>query len=218
MPAHSADHRVGLLHSFPHMPWFFIAIFALSLPISRPAFAQTATTTTLAVTSGSSAVTSVASGAVVTLTATVVAGSTPVTPGQVKFCDATATYCEDFHIVGTAQLTSSGTATFKFRPTVGSHSYKAVFVGTNTYATSGSQASSLSVTGLNPTTTSLAYSTVTSSPTQLTATVAGTGLLSSSPTGAVSFVNATNSNAPLGSANLTSQGIANVGLCSTSNF
>jgi hypothetical protein len=208
MPAHSAGHRVSLLHSFPRMPWFFIAIFALSLPISRPAFAQTATTTTLSVTSGSGAVTSVNSGTVVTLTATVLAGSTPVTPGQVKFCDATATYCEDFHIVGTAQLTSSGIATVKFRPTVGSHSYKAVFVGTNTNATSSSQASSLSVTsGLNPTTTSLAYSTVTSSPTQLTATVVGTGLLSSAPTGAVSFVNATNSNAPLGSANLTSQGI-----------
>ena len=31
-----------------------------------------------------------AAGTVVTLTATVVSGSTPVNPGQVKFCDATA--------------------------------------------------------------------------------------------------------------------------------
>ncbi len=70
-------------------------------------------------------------GIVVTLTATVLAGSTPVSPGLVKFCDATAAHCEDSHIVGIAQLTGAGTATFTFRAGVGSHSYNAVFVGTS---------------------------------------------------------------------------------------
>src|SRR5882724_5121693 len=95
-----------------------------------PAFAA-ATTTTLSVTSGGSAVTTVVSGSVVTLTATVNSGAGAVTTGLVNFCDATATYCTDVHILGTAQLTSAGTATQRFVPGIGSHSYKAVFVGTN---------------------------------------------------------------------------------------
>ena len=84
--------------------------------------AQTASTTTLTVESGGSAVTTVASGSVVTLTATVQAGTRAVTTGQVSFCDATATYCTDIHWLGTAQLTSAGTAVLKFRPGIGSHS------------------------------------------------------------------------------------------------
>ena len=57
-----------------------------------------------------------AAGTVVTLTAQVTAGDANVSPGQVNFCDATAAYCMDIHILATAQLTSSGTATYKFRP------------------------------------------------------------------------------------------------------
>src|ERR1700761_7297079 len=156
MHAHSTSRRVGLLRRFFFKSFFVIAAFALSLAIGGTAFAQTVTTTALSVTSDGSAVSSVASGTVVTLTAIVTAGSTPVTPGQVKFCDAAATYCEDLHILGTGQLNASGTSVLKFRPTVGSHTYKAVFGGTNTYATSTSAVSPLSVTGLNPTTTYLA--------------------------------------------------------------
>src|SRR3984885_13019582 len=117
-----------------------------------PAFAAT-TTTTLAVTSGGSAVTTVASGSVVTLTATENSGAGAVTTGLVDFCDATATYCTDIHIVGTAQLTSAGAATLKFVPGIGSHSYRAVFVGTTSNPASSSSASSLTVTGIYPTTT-----------------------------------------------------------------
>ena len=112
----------------------------------------------MTITSGSSAVTTVASGTVVTLTATVAAGSTLVRPGSVNFCDGTAAHCTDIHIVGTAQLTSSGTAVFKFRPAAGSRSYKAVFLGTKTYEGSASSAASLTVTGLTglaPTTTTI---------------------------------------------------------------
>jgi hypothetical protein len=105
-----------------HPLWFFIAVvlFGQSVALQR-AWAAAPTITTLSVTSGGNAVTTVASGSVVTLTATAVAGGTPVTPGQVNFCDATAKFCTDIHLLGTAQLTANGTATLKFRPGVGSH-------------------------------------------------------------------------------------------------
>ena len=108
--------------------------------------AKPATTTTLAVMSGGSAVTTVGSYNVVTLTATVKAGATAVTTGQVNFCDAFAAYCTDIHLLGTAQLTSAGTATMNFRPGAGSHSYKAVFAGTYTSTASSSAAAVLTVT------------------------------------------------------------------------
>lgn len=165
--------------------------------------AQQATTTTLAVTAGGAPVTTVPAQTVVTLTATVTAGGAAVTTGQVKFCDATATYCTDIHVLGTAQLTSAGLATFKFKPGAGSRSYKAVFVGTNPYATSTSSNSRLVVTGSYPTSTGI---TSTGGPGtfSLTATVAGVGLNNPAPSGSVSFLDTSNSNAVLGSATLGS--------------
>ena len=200
MLAHVTGSRTGLLRSFHSIRSFVVALFALSLVLSRPAIAQTATTTTLAVTSGTSAVTTVSSGTVVTLTARVLAGSTPVTPGQVKFCDAPATYCEDFHLLGTAQLTSSGIAILKFRPTVGSHTYKAVFVGTRTNATSTSVASTLTVTGGYPTNTTLSWAGPTSFPTLSSAV--GSANPSQSVAGTVSFIDKSNGNSVLGTASL----------------
>ncbi len=167
------------------------------------AAAQTkpATTTTLAVTSGtsSSPVTTVSSGSVVTLTATVTSGSTPLTVGQVSFCDATAKACTDIHLHGLAQLTSAGTAVMKLRPGPGSHQYKAVFGGTTKYAGSTSANAALSVTGPTPTTTLLSQ-TGTTGRYSLTATVYGNGR--AAPTGDASFLNTSNANAVLGSATL----------------
>jgi hypothetical protein len=180
----------------------FQALFGTLLLAGLPAGAAgTATTTTLAVTSGGSAVTTVTSGSVVTLTATVMAGTTPVTTGQVKFCDAKATYCEDIHILGWRQLTSAGTAVLKFRPGVGSHSYKAVFVGTKSDAggTSGTATLTVTHTGLYPTGTTIAQSGSPGNYT-LTATVGGVGPLA--PTGTVSFLDTSNSNAVLATATL----------------
>ncbi len=163
-------------------------------------FGQTkpATTTNLTITSGGTAVTSVTSGSVVTLTATVNAGVTAVRPGQVNFCDATAKSCTDIHLLGTAQLTGSGTATLVFRPGTGSHSFKAVFAGTNTYAGSASGASTLTVTGTPGPIASAA--TVTESGSwgnyQLTATVTEAGR-TAAPTGAVSFQDANHGNSVL---------------------
>jgi hypothetical protein len=133
---------------------------------------------------------------VVTLTATVVAGTTPVTTGQVKFCDATAKYCEDIHIVGTAQLTAAGTAVFKFRPGVGSHSYKAVFAGTKSYAGSASAAAALTVSGPakhQSITTITAASATGSYNYNLSASVFGTG--STAPTGTVPIIDTSNNGA-----------------------
>jgi trimeric autotransporter adhesin len=169
--------------------------------------APAATTTTLAITSGGNPVTTVASGSMVTLTATVVAGTTPVTVGQVNFCDAAAKYCTDVHIVGTAQLiqtgASAGTAVFRFIPGIGSHSYKAVFAGTpnaaKAYAASTSVDVALAVTGTAPTITILSAS---GSPGNysLGATVYGTG--KAAPTGTVSFLDTNSGNAVLGTAAL----------------
>ena len=161
--------------------------------------APATTGTTLTASSGGAPVNSVASGTVVNLTAKVSAGATAVTTGQVKFCDATAAYCEDTHLLGTAQLTSAGTAVLKFVPGMGSHSFKAVFVGTNGDATSSSNASTLTVTASNPTTTTIAQSGVPGNYT-LTATVTGQGLLS--PNGTISFLDTSNGNASVGTAAL----------------
>jgi sugar lactone lactonase YvrE len=129
-----------------------IALTAVVCGLWTSASAQTrsATITTLAVTSNASQASTVASGGVVTLTATVKASGTALTTGQVNFCDASANYCTDIHLLGTTQLTSAGTASLKFRPGLGSHSYKAVFVGTNSYTGSASNASALTVTGTLP--------------------------------------------------------------------
>src|SRR5271154_4151461 len=120
--------------------WCFIAVVSFGQGVGLlPAWAAPAPTiTTLSVTSRGNAVATVAPGSVVTLTATVTVGGSPTTPGQVNFCDATAKYCTDIHLLGTAQLTANGTAALKSRPGVGSHSYQAVFLGNGSNATSSS--------------------------------------------------------------------------------
>ncbi len=189
--------------------WCFIALVSFGQGVGLlPAWAAPAPTiTTLSVFSGGNAVTTVAQGNVVTLTATVMAGGTPVTPGQVNFCDATAKFCTDIHLLGTAQLTANGTATLKFRPGVGSHSYKAVLAEPAGLGPSASTTSSLTVTasqgtGQLATTTYLEASGVPNI-FSLTATVPGNG--NALPTGTVSFVDASNGNAVLGTAALMSE-------------
>ena len=185
----------------------FHALICCLLLAGLPAGASgSATTTKLVATSGGLPVSTVSSGSVVTLTATVTVGSTAVTAGQVDFCDATAAHCTDIHLLGTAQLTKTGTASFKFRPGGGSHSYKAVFVGTTNNATSVSGGVSLGVTGATPTATVLAQSGSAGNYT-LTATVGGVG--STAPTGTVSFIDTSNGDAILGTATL---GAGNSGL------
>ena len=69
------------------------------------------TTTTLSMSSKGNPVSdagSIASPSALTLTAAVTAGGTPITSGQVNFCDATAAHCTDIHLLGTAQIIQSG--------------------------------------------------------------------------------------------------------------
>jgi hypothetical protein len=167
--------------------------------------APNTTLTTLQVSSGGNPVNSVASGTVVTLTAGVSGGSTTPT-GQVNFCDATATYCDSLHLAGSAQLTSAGTATLRFIPGMGSHNYKAVFAGTRSDGGSSSDASNLTVTASQGSTTSIAQSGNAGDYT-LTATVTGQG--SVAPGGTVSFVDTSNANSVLGTAAL-GDGVATV--------
>jgi sugar lactone lactonase YvrE len=191
---------VGILFGTPSQAW--------ALP--------SATTTILTMSSGGTAIASggsVASGSVVTLTATVKAGSTGVTVGQVNFCDASVSYCTDIHLLGTAQSTNAGTAVMKFRPGIGSHSYKAVFVGTKTDAGSASGASALAVTGKYLTTTTIAQSGGTLDY-ALTVTVGGAG--STAPTGTVSFVNTSLGNTVFGTAMLGTSS-ANLGFLNSDN-
>jgi Chitobiase/beta-hexosaminidase C-terminal domain/FG-GAP-like repeat/FG-GAP repeat len=158
-----------------------------------------ATTTTLALTAGGSPATAVASGTVVTLTAAVSVGATPLTVGQVRFCDATAAACQDEHLVGSASLTPAGTATFKFVPGSGAHSYRAVLVENASGLSSSSAAQPLSVGApphvLAPTTATIAESG-TIGAYSLTSTVVGVG--STSPlTGSVSFLDTSYANKSL---------------------
>jgi len=178
------------------------------LGMCRVASAQTktATTTSLAVTSGGSSVTTVASGSVVSLTASVKAGTTALTIGQVNFCDATVTYCTDIHLLGTEAVNSTGTATHKFVPGPGTHSYKAVFVQNGYGLTSASSPASLTVGPAS----SPKYSDITTIASSgvpgdytLTATVLGVGG-SAPPTGDVSFLDTSNGNASLATAALGS--------------
>jgi Bacterial Ig-like domain (group 3)/FG-GAP-like repeat/FG-GAP repeat len=169
---------------------------------TQRACAQAETTITLTVTSGGSAVTTVSSGSVVTLTATVMAGGKPVTPGQVNFCDAAAIYCTDIHLLGMAQLTKTGVATLKFRPGIGSHNYKAVFVGTLEDAPSTSGPKALTVAGRLSTTTYYSGEVGSAGDYTLTAAVVSTG--PAAPTGNVSILDVGNGNKVIGTAKLGS--------------
>src|SRR5271170_55893 len=187
--------------------WFLsVACFVLCGAPSQVWASGQPATTALAVTSGGSTVTTVTAGSVVTLTATVTAGGTPTTPGQVNFCDATAKYCTDIHLLGTAQLTANGTATLKFRPGVGSHSYKVVLAEPASLGPSASTASPLTVTAAvaSPVaTTTYIESSGVPNIFSLTATVPGDG--NALPTGMVSFLDTSNGNAVLGTAALTTE-------------
>jgi hypothetical protein len=166
--------------------------------------AQATTTTALTVTNnGGTTVTSVSSGTVVELTASVTVSGSNVTLGTVNFCDAEATYCEDEHLFGTAQLTSHGTAVFKFKPAPGVHSYVAKYLGTTAYRSSSSAAESLTVTATSITTsTSIAQSGSAGNYT-LTSTVTSSGNSILSPSGTLDYLDTSNSNYVLASATLT---------------
>jgi hypothetical protein len=173
------------------------------------AFAQTATTTTLIVSPSTSPL---SPQTVVTLTATVMAGATPVPKGLVTFCDTSipaAPACSGLAVVAKEPLQAGGgkdgIADAQIIPGGGSHTYIAVFEGTKTYATSTSAPQTIMV--LYRTTSSIASSGSVGNYT-LTGTVVGIGSFKLGPTGNVSFVDTTIGNFVLGMAPLGSSTIA----------
>jgi hypothetical protein len=153
-----------------------------------------ATSTSLTVTAGGQPVTTVAAGTAVTFTASVLVNGTPVlSAGTFNFCDATVNYCTDVKVLGTAQITSAGTATFKFVPPIGTHSFKAYFLPTASYGGSASAPAPLAVSGQFATTASLTTSGDGSDYT-LTTTITGYGNTAGqlSPTGTVTFTGLSN--------------------------
>jgi hypothetical protein len=181
---------------------FVVALFTLIFGGIDRAWGSTATVTTLVATSNNGSLSSLPPHSVVQLTASVTAAGAPVYPGMVLFCDAGATHCTGSHLFGSAQVTYSGTATLRFIPGVGIHSYYAVFVGTTVAATSTSTEALVTVrgTGTNASTTTITASGAPGNYT-LTATVAVPGA-SIYPTGIVSFLDTTNGDSVLGSSHL----------------
>jgi hypothetical protein len=185
-----------------------LILLCLFFAFAPAAFAKAIpTTTTLAVTSNGSPVKTVASGAVITLTAKVTSSGAEVTSGQVKICDSVPKDCTDIHLLGTAQLTGAGTASLRFVPGIGTYKYKAIFVatpnGVEDYGTSSSKYEPLSVTGLYPTKTAISVSGKAGDYT-LTGSVAGFVNKPSvpAPAGAVSFVDTSKNNQVLATAEL----------------
>ena len=142
-----------------------------------------ATTTTLTIAPAST----VALGSAVTLSASVKNGSVSVINGVVRFCDtAVNTYCEDGAIIGTAQITSAGNASLHWIPSAGVHSVQAFFGLQSKLANSGSSATTLTVTGVNPTTPTIALS---GGPGSYTLTSTLTGFGGTGRTGTLTFQN-----------------------------
>jgi hypothetical protein len=164
-----------------------IPVHAISTPVSQ---------TTLSVAPGNS----VKAGTAVTLTATVTINGLPVSPGSITFCDANAIRCDGPAVFGTAQLTSSGTATLKLVPGVGNYSIEAVFAGTTSAPVSSSTGVSLTVTGNSSYLSSTTISASGTGPYNFTATTTSFGRIV--PTGTVSFVDASDGNSAIGLASL----------------
>jgi hypothetical protein len=108
----------------------------------------------------------VSAGTIVTLTANVLSSRRPVTLGAVKFCDAAVMGCElGGGLYGSAQLTSTGTASLRLRFGAGINNVRAVFVSTKTNAASTSSTATIDVSPLPifPSFTSLTSSGITGS-------------------------------------------------------
>jgi hypothetical protein len=124
------------------------------LSFCQPTLAASSTTTTLVVSP-----TSAGTGSIITMTATVKSGGSPLTSGQMKFCVASAPYCDNGALLGTVWVTSSGTATLRRALPLGATSVEAVFVPNNSYLASTSAATTVTITGIDPDTSTQTFLT-----------------------------------------------------------
>ena len=161
---------------------------------------------TLAVTSAGAAASSVAAGTVVTLTAAVSLAGAPVAPGAVTFCDtAMSASCSGAGYLGSAQLTSSGTAVLALRLGIGTHALQAIFNGTASVGGGVSSASGLTVAGPRASSTYLTNSTPNIY--SVTPEVMGGAVFAPPyPTGTVQIIDTSASNAVLSTQLLTTFG------------
>ena len=141
----SVTKRTSMLQRFK-LPLLAMLMCGLLSLACSPALAASSTTTILTATP-----TSISAGAIVTLTASVASGNTPLNAGQVEFCNAAAAHCEDGALLGSAWVTTSGTATLRRALPVGTTSIKAVYRATNSFSSSASTVQSVSVTGVQST-------------------------------------------------------------------
>ena len=171
-------------------------VLAIALTATAAAANRPVTTTILTVTAASGNAANVTAGSTISLTAAVSSESITIKAGRVNFCDASAPYCTDIHVLATAQLTSAGTATIKLRPAVGTHSYRAEFLGTINWPPNTSNTATVSVTGAFPSVTTIAQG---GSPGNysLTATVSGSAKSPAGPSGTISFADLSANNSIL---------------------
>ncbi|MEG9432544.1 Ig-like domain-containing protein [Terriglobus sp. ADX1] len=125
---------------FPRLV-FFIALVLVSHP--QALSAQTATTTNLSLLSGGAPVTTVTAGTMVTMSATVTGGTSPITTGTIYFCDSVVKNCMIMP-TATAQVVN-GSAIFKTVLATGSYSFTAMYVPAAGFGASTSSAVTLTV-------------------------------------------------------------------------
>jgi hypothetical protein len=169
--------------------------FALPFALLSLMAAQTPTTTTLSIGPANY----VAAGTVVTLTATVTNPGS-VTAGTVDFCNADSTDCSPGSgLYGTAQLTSSGTASILKVFGYGANNIKAVFAPTVANAGSTSLTNFVTVAAGAITNTSL---TAAGSPGNYTLSGAVTAFGTQPLSGVVNFLDTTSGNVQIGTSSL----------------
>lgn len=168
------------------------------LPVSIVSSANAAKAT-LTMSAAGSEVESVSSGTAVTLSASVTQSGTALTAGTVNFCEGTTGACSDMHLLGSAQLTSAGTATLTLVPSPGVHLYRAVFAGSPKVSPTTSATATLTVASGYATTSTLTATGATGAYT-LQSTVTGTA--ATAPSGTVSFLDTSNNNTLVGTATL----------------
>jgi FG-GAP-like repeat/Bacterial Ig-like domain (group 3) len=188
-----------------------VLLSALALVTAAPAWALTSTTTTLL-----TAPDNPNSGAVITLTARVLATEYTVAGGTVSFTD---TYNGVSEVLGTVQIQSTngnaGTAILQTEVGgVGTHQFQAVYSGTSFFATSSSPAQSVPFIIPYASATALTTTGTAPGPYSFTGTVSAFG--PSGPTGTVTFTDTT-SNFVLGSAPLNPATLQN-GFTAPTNY
>jgi len=103
-------------------------LFIIAVPAVCAQTVRRSTTTTLSMTFSS---TVSPTGAVVILTARVVASDqSAISHGRIKFCDADAPRCDGLSMLGMAQLDANGVAISRLELGPGQHRVRAVFCGT----------------------------------------------------------------------------------------